>query len=64
MHIDLSNLLLSSDWKMDQDGMDVTPGTTGHADYENGYRQTDIDALINDCFHSSTLGGMNCGAIW
>jgi hypothetical protein len=61
---DLSKLLLSSDLMMDQSfGMaSVTPGTTSHADYENGYKQADIDGLIDDCFHSATLGGINCGS--
>lgn len=62
IHFDLSNLLLSSDWVMDQGGTDVTPGTTSHGDYENGYTQIDINNLIADCFHNG-VGGMNCGAI-
>lgn len=65
LHFDLSNLLLSSDMVMDRSlATNLPPGTTSHADYENGYRQADIDGLIALCFHSHVhMGGMNCGAI-
>lgn len=65
IRFDTSKLLLSSDLMMDQSpGMpSVTPGTTSHADYENGYRQADIDGLIAGCFHeTATPGGINCGS--
>ena len=65
VNFDLSGLLLSSDLMMDQSsGMaSVTPGTTSHADYENGYVQADIAGLIADCFHeTATPGGINCGS--
>lgn len=64
LHWDLSNLLLSSDLVMDQKPMSatVTPGTTGHADYENGYRAADIEGLVQTCFDFGTIG-RNCGSI-
>lgn len=57
---DLTRLWLVSDLSVKRSVPGLERGTTAHADFMSGWTQSDINGLIDQCFHAAQL---NCGYV-